>query len=86
MNKLLRSTLIAAVFVLPTAVFAQSNTPVEEMQVETIAYEAAAPDSMPVQMHPRSLSDHAARSAGTLSDSQFSPAADIGLNSIYIHH
>jgi hypothetical protein len=86
MNKLFRSTLLAAVLVLPTAVFAQSNTPVNEVQVETIAYEAASPDSMPAQMHPRSVSDHAAKPEDTLLDSRFNPASDVGLNSIYVHH
>jgi hypothetical protein len=86
MNTLFRSALLAAAFIVPTAVFAQSNTPVNETQVETIAYEAAAPDSMPVQMQHLPVIDHAANAARALSDNRFNPAADIGLNSIYVHH
>jgi hypothetical protein len=38
MNTLFRSTLLATMFVLPTAAFAQSITQVNETQVEMIAY------------------------------------------------
>jgi hypothetical protein len=79
MNTLFRSTLLAAMFILPTAAFAQSVEQVNETQVEMIAYEVAGPDSAPAQAHTGSL-------AGTLPDTRFNPAADVGLNSIYLRH
>jgi hypothetical protein len=86
MNTLFRSTLIAALIALPAAAFAQSVVQVDETQLETIAYEAAGPDSAPAQAHTHSVSDHAGTHAGTLSDNEFNPAADVGLKSIYVRH
>ena len=86
MNALFRSTLLAAMFVLPTAAFAQSIVQVDETQVETIAYEIVGPGSAPAQVHTNPANDHAGTRAGTLSDTEFNPAADVGLKSIYVGH
>ena len=86
MNTLFRSTLLAAMFILPTAAFAQSVEQVNETQVEMIAYEVAGPDSAPPQAHPGSLSNPVGRHTSTLPDTPFNPAADVGLNSIYLRH
>ena len=84
MNTLFCSTLLATMFVLPTAAFAQSVVQVDETQVEMIAYEVAGPDSAPAQAHTNSVSAHVGTRAGALSE--FNPAADVGLNSIYLRH
>ena len=86
MNTLFRSALLAAIFVLPTAAFAQSVMQVDETQVEMVAYEAAGPDSAAVQDRTSTLSDPAGSHASTLSDAGFNPAADVGLSSIYVRH
>ena len=86
MNALFRSTLLAAMFVLPTAAFAQSIVRIDETQVETIAYEIVGPGSAPAQVHTKPANDHTGTRAGTLSDAEFNPAADVGLKSIYVGH
>jgi Ca2+/H+ antiporter len=86
MNTLFRSTVLAAMFILPTAAFAQSVVQVDETPVEMIAYEVAGPDSAPAQAHAGSLSNPVGTHAGALPDTQFNPAADVGLNSIYLRH
>jgi hypothetical protein len=88
MNTLFRSTLLVAVLVMPVAAFAQSNVPVNEMQVETIAYEIVLPDSAQGQgqAHLNSVSSRANTQAAPLSDPEFNPAADVGLKSIYVRH
>jgi hypothetical protein len=86
MNTLFRSTLLAAMFVLPTAAFAQSIVQVDATQVEMIAYEAVGPDAAPAQAHTNSMSAHVRTPAVALSDSEFNPATDVGLKSIYVRH
>ena len=86
MNAHFRSTLFAAMFVLPTAAFAQSIVQVDETQVETIAYEIVGPDSAPARVHTNPANDHTGTRAGTPSDTDFNPAADVGLKSIYVGH
>jgi hypothetical protein len=86
MNPLFRSTLLAAMIILPTAAFAQSVVQVDENQVEMIAYDDVGPNSAPAQVHTNSVSDHAGTRAGPLSDTEFNPAADVGLKSIYVGH
>ena len=86
MNTLFRSALLAAIFVLPTAAFAQSVMQVDETQVEMVAYEAGGPESAAVQDHSSTLSDPVGSHSSTLSDAGFNPAADVGLNSIYVRH
>lgn len=86
MNALIRSTLVAAMLVLPVAAFAQSNVPVDASQVEIVAYEVVSPDSAPAQVHTSSMGGQGGTYAGTLSDSQFNPAADVGMKSIYVRH
>ncbi|MGF7128598.1 hypothetical protein P3T40_000064 [Paraburkholderia sp. EB58] len=86
MNTLFRSTLLAAMIILPTAAFAQSVVQVNENQVEMIAYEDVGPNAAPAQDHTNPVSDHAGTHAGPLSDTEFNPAADVGLKSIYVGH
>ncbi|MGF6721650.1 hypothetical protein P3T43_000997 [Paraburkholderia sp. GAS41] len=88
MNTLLRNTLLAAMIVLPTAAFAQSVPQVDETQVETIAYEVIVPDSAPAPAPTRisPVSGTLGTHANVVSDTAFNPAADAGLNSIYVRH
>ncbi|HEY1996684.1 hypothetical protein [Paraburkholderia sp.] len=86
MNTFFRSTLLAAVFVLPTVAFAQPIAHVDENQTEMIAYEAVGGDSAQKPLHIDSIGDHADAHPGTVSDSAFNPAADVGLKSIYVRH
>jgi hypothetical protein len=85
MNTFFRSTLLAAMFVLPTPTFAQSIAQVNETEVEMIAYEVG-PNSASAQAHLNSVSDYIGTHAGALSDTEFDRAADVGLKSIYVHH
>ncbi|MFM0337445.1 hypothetical protein [Paraburkholderia fungorum] len=84
MNTLFRSTLLAAVFVLPTVAFAEPVVNVTETQVETIAYEVVGPDS--AQVHTNPARNHVGTYAGTLSATDLNPAANVGLKSIYVGH
>ena len=86
MNALFRSALLAAMFVLPTAAFAQSIVQVDETQVEMIAYEDTGSGSAPALVHTNPTNDHAGTRVGTLSDTEFNPTVDVGLKSIYVHH
>jgi hypothetical protein len=86
MNTLFRSTLVAALIVLPAAAFAQSVAQVDETQVETIAYDVGAQDSSPAQTHTIPMSNAVGAHTAIISDPQFNPAADVGLKSIYTHH
>lgn len=86
MNTLFRSTLLAAMIVLPTAAFAQPVVQVDETQVETIAYEVVGPDSAPAQARINPVSDRIGTQASALSDAAFNPATDVGLKSIYVRH
>ncbi|NMM01886.1 hypothetical protein HHL24_28630 [Paraburkholderia sp. RP-4-7] len=86
MNALFRSTLLAAMVVLPAEAFAQSIVQVDETQVETIAYANVGPVSAPAQVHTNPANDYAGTLAGTLSDTEFNPATDLGLKSIYVRH
>lgn len=86
MNTLLRNTLLAAMIVLPTAAFAQAVPQVDETQVETIAYEVIVPDSAPAPARISPVSGPLGTHASAASDTPFNPAADMGLNSIYVRH
>jgi hypothetical protein len=86
MNALFRSTLLAAMFVLPTAAFAQSIVQVDETRVETIAYEIVGPGSAPARVHTHPAHDQNGPPPGPPSDTDFNPAADVGLKSIYVGH
>ena len=86
MNALFRSALLAAMFVLPTAAFAQSIVQVDETQVEMIAYEDTGSGSAPARVHTNPANDHTGTRAGIPSDTDFNPAADVGLKSIYVGH
>ena len=83
MNTLLRSTLLAAVFVLPAVAFAEPVVNVPETQVEMIAYEAVGPDSAQVHNPAR---NHGGTYADPLSATDMNPAANVGLKSIYVGH
>jgi hypothetical protein len=86
MNALFRSTLLAAMFVLPTAAFAQSIVQVDETPVEMTAYVIIGPGSAPAHVYTHSANHPAGTRTGTLSDTEFNPAANVGLKSIYVHH
>ena len=86
MNKLFCSALCAAMFVLPTAAFAQSVMQVDETQVEVVAYEDIGADSAPAQAHTNSVNDNVRTHADTSSETAFNPATALGLNSIYLRH
>jgi hypothetical protein len=86
MNAFFRSTLLAAIFVLPMVAFAQSSVPLDATPVEMLAYENIRPDSASAQIHVAPANDHAGARAGILSDAEFNPAADAGLKSIYVRH
>jgi hypothetical protein len=51
-----------------------------------VAYEVIGLDSVPAQPHANTVSDHAGVQPAALSDNKFNPAADVGLNSIYLRH
>lgn len=86
MKTLFCTALLAATLVLPTAVFAQPSTQGNEIQVETIAYESVSPDTTSAQIHTPAVKDRVGAQERILSDEQFNPAADVGLNSIYTRH
>ncbi len=86
MNTLFRSTLLAAMVVLPAVAFAEPPDQVTGMQVETIAYEGIGSDSAPAQAHIYSAHDHVGTIARTPSDTAWNPASSVGLKSIYVGH
>lgn len=90
MKALVRSALAAAVIALPTMAFAQSQPlpQIDEMQVETIAYEVVGTDVMLPPVRVNGASEKAGSHPGaSASDAALSnPAYDVGLKSIYTRH
>ncbi|REE22696.1 hypothetical protein B0G71_5918 [Paraburkholderia sp. BL27I4N3] len=86
MNKFLRNTLIAGMIALPTAAFAQSAAPIDEMQVETVAYEVIGIDSPQMSAHTAAALGSNGTHASTAPAELLHPGYDVGLKSIYLRH
>ena len=86
MNTIFRTTLFAAMVVLPTAAFAQPVAQVDEVQVVTMAYEVVGIDSPPVTAHTAPGIANSGAHAGALPGGSLRPGSDVGLNSIYVPH
>lgn len=86
MNKFLRNTLIAGLIALPTLAFAQPVTQTDEMQVETVAYEAVGLESPQMSAHTApAIVDNGAHASATPAG-LLRPGYDVGLKSIYLRH
>ncbi|WP_168789535.1 hypothetical protein [Paraburkholderia aromaticivorans] len=86
MNKFLRTTLIAGMIALPTAAFAQPVTQIDEMQVETVAYEVVSVDSPQMSAHTAPAVGNNGTHASAASVELLRPGHDVGLKSIYLRH
>ncbi|WNC93396.1 hypothetical protein RI103_21565 [Paraburkholderia sp. FT54] len=86
MNTIFRTTLLAAMVVLPTAAFAQPVAQVDEMQIEMVTYEVVGIDSPPMSSHAAPVIGNSGTHASALPAELLRPGSDVGLKSIYVRH